>query len=62
VATDASGNVYVADSGNKRIEKFAPMSVPSVSPWGLLGLTTLLLGGGVLSLSWRASRPETGGT
>jgi hypothetical protein len=56
VATDAAGNVYVADGGNYRIQKFASTSVvPSLSALGRVLLSTLLLGGSLVSLRRRAA-------
>ncbi len=36
VAADASGNVYVADTGNHRIQKFSPDGT-FIAKWGSLG-------------------------
>ena len=37
LATDAAGNVYVADTGNHRIQKFGPDQTPTkATSWGRL--------------------------
>jgi uncharacterized protein (TIGR03437 family) len=37
VAVDASGNVYVADTGNNRVRMLAPQNTPTPKPQALLG-------------------------
>lgn len=57
VAADASGNVYVGDTGNDRIQKFNP-PIPLMPATGLLGLCLLagtLAVGGVLRIMRRPS-------
>nr|WP_293834078.1 NHL repeat-containing protein [uncultured Arsenicibacter sp.] len=39
VAVDASGNVYIADAGNHRIQKFAPNSVGGANGTTVAGIT-----------------------
>jgi DNA-binding beta-propeller fold protein YncE len=34
VATDADGNVYVADQGNNRVQKFGQPTVVQPATWG----------------------------
>ena len=36
IAIDASGNVYVADTGNHRIQRFTKLGAP-LGAWGALG-------------------------
>ncbi|MEJ2010336.1 MAG: hypothetical protein P8Z30_19640 [Acidobacteriota bacterium] len=40
IAVDGSGNVYVTDAGNDRIQKFDPannnVAVPTVTEWGMI--------------------------
>jgi DNA-binding beta-propeller fold protein YncE len=37
VAVDAGGSVYVADTGNNRIQKFGPVPTPTkTTSWGRL--------------------------
>ncbi|WP_265578468.1 PEP-CTERM sorting domain-containing protein [Microcystis aeruginosa] len=51
IAVGSGGNIYVADTGNDRVQVFSPMSPPPVStpePSGVIGLG--ILGGGLVVL------------
>ena len=58
VAVDSTGDVYVADSGNSRIQKFTPTGT-FITKWGSLGTGDGQFGATTLRRSISPSAPRT---
>ncbi len=55
VAVDGGGNVFVTGSGSDNAFKIGGVAIPTLSGWGIFGMSTLMLGG-VLYLRRRGKR------